>query len=303
MNQDQQLKTASERRRSLIVPCLWMLLLGFALGAIFAAHYRPNYITFEVEPGTPRIHIAPRAHDVINWRLQTNSPEEKPTPVLVKFINGSPCAITAPGSTTTPLSTCEIVKKTGRFEYNCVDADPPKNIICLDPGVDPQSGTGGDQLDLNVFRKLFQSVEVALGLNFFAGPGGAVQVIKATDTPTPPPSTKSPAATLYPGISCSNDASALAVTPDALTDPGHALTVWPGQKIYWQPGELSNFTVTFNPADSICTEGSVFNGSAANPQCTVAKTPPYDVTYAVSTTDTKACKTTTASGYLHIVTK
>jgi hypothetical protein len=300
MTQDQQSQLEREKRRRLMTPCLCALILGFLLGAILEAHYRPNYITLEIEPGTTRVNLAPRVNDVINWIYRPEDPKHV-TAALVKFApKNSPCVGTS------IASTCVIAKEGSglKFEYNCVDANPATKIVCLDPGVDPVSTTSPD--GFNLFQKLIQSLLTALDFNLRAGTGYSTP-LKPMATPTAVTAKSGTASkpsadlTLHPTITCEN--GTLQVTPNALTQPGDKLTVTPDQKsIYWVGGSTSPFTLTFT--DQICTESLVISDPHPpnGPLCTLQSlTPPREVVYTVSSSTMPACGT--GSGTISITSK
>ena len=66
MNEEKPVQT--NRRWGLIASsCLGVFILGFLLGLLFDAHFRPNYITLELDRQSNQIKVRPRKNDVVNW--------------------------------------------------------------------------------------------------------------------------------------------------------------------------------------------------------------------------------------------
>ena len=243
-------------QRTLASATLCTLLVGFLLGIVFDAHYRPNQITFEVDRYTAKVNVVPKKNDIINWVMQGGD-----TPVTAGFLVTPPC-----NETTQPNSTCTINGLTGSFPYVCVSAS------CSDPGVDPRSTT--NRLDT------LESVKVFLhsGQNLTpptAPPGTAPVVEKYASNTTPPA-----------GIQCYPQTGAPIVNWE-YTNPLNPADPWPvtvGQPLVWQSGSISSFTLDFPPGT--CQETSINNNS---PTCTVLNTANFPVTYHITTSGTGAC--------------
>ena len=146
--------------------------------------------------------------------------------------------------------TCTVDVVGGNFQYVCTGSS-----TCIDPGVDPRSNSG-----------------------LLASPGG----------PLPP----SPAGSVNASISCP-DPNAPPVVIWSPEPPGASVNV--GQNIIWKAGSL-HFTVTgFNYQNNpitLCSQSTIDQSPGHN-TCTVAQdgshTPPYAVTYTVTTSGEKSC--------------
>ena len=293
MPEDQPIQTKPKPFwRRAIIPASTHLLV-FAAGAGVVGFVQSNKIYLSVEPNNGRVNLAPQVGDRIVWKNRAGAP------VFVKFPGGNPCD-------DTPTDFCVIQQSTGHYEYNCVDSvNNPSSFTCKDPGIDPQSSLTPSQ----TITDIVETIKIKLGFR-------SAPVITPIPHDLAPANSKlSPADTLYPSISCVN--SALAVTPDALTNPGDRLTVYYGQTIHWQPGSITQpYIITNDP--SICKPTTVNGPDAVNNQCKVIKKlnpgnptanppippdPPVNLNYNLSLTPpagtTAAC--TPGTGALQIV--
>ena len=126
----------------------WLLLFcAFAVGILFGYYLIPhktpppppphtNTVAFNILPGS--VQVAPRAGDKVVW-WKDGQPSDD---VHIHFYGESPCEAGSDGHT------CTITQAKGQFMYYCSDKADPKDpnakILCQDPGIDPNSGTGGD---------------------------------------------------------------------------------------------------------------------------------------------------------------
>jgi hypothetical protein len=175
-------------------------------------------------------------------------------PVNVRFLTDAPCEeIKNPADTT---DTCTIKISSGNFQYACSGSS-----TCVDPGVDPRSNTG--------------LVAFAPGNGLVAPPAEGGSVVATISCPDP------------------NGTPVVTWVPDP---PGPSVNV--DENIVWKAGSL-NFTVSgFNDQNTpvqLCSQPTI-NQSSGHRTCTVVKdgnqTPPYRVTYTVTTSGTNACGST-----------
>jgi hypothetical protein len=124
---------------------LWLLLgllAGVLIGYFLIPHTPPappshkNTVALNILPAG--IQIAPNAGDKVEWRIQGKIADD----VHIHFYGERPCREGEDGHT------CTITEAKGQFLYFCSDkadpSDPTAKILCLDPGIDPNSsGDGG----------------------------------------------------------------------------------------------------------------------------------------------------------------
>lgn len=149
--------------------------------------------------------------------------------------------------------TCTINIEHGNFQYLCDGSS-----TCVDPGVDPRS-TSSD-------------LESAPG--GLVAPKAGNSVVASISCPAP------------------NGTPVITWSPDP---PGSSVTV--GENIVWKAGSLdftvSGFTYQNNPIQ-LCSQSTI-NQAPGHHTCTVqdgGHTPPYTVTYTVTTSGPKACGST-----------
>lgn len=272
-----QLNPPKPKRWMPTVAVLCVLILGFFLGILFDAHFRPNNITFEVDNATNRVNVVPREHDVIKWIQQSPDPTTA-TPVQVGFISGSPC------SEQSPSSTCHVNASHGNYEYICTSA------TCVDPGVDPKSTTNGPSLQS--VKVLFKADTGDTGNQGSqnAANANAAAATSATITDN----------TAVAGIQCLPSAApnTPAVNwkyPLTANDP---LPVKVGQTIVWKSGAIAQFTINI-PAGT-CAEQASGPINSDRPKCTVLAGTPASVQYSVTTSGNNACSNTTGPASLQV---
>ena len=274
MTPDQQV-SAKPKRGMLMVITLCALILGFFLGIVFDAHFRPNTITFQVDKATNQVNVAPRHHDVINWIKQRNA-----RPVTVGFLSDSPC------EEAQPTSTCTITGPNGNYVYICVASDGT-TYPCSDPGIDPNSSTNGPTLE---------SVEV-----FLKGNPGNPAPQGPTNTTTPV-SASSSTDTVVAGIQCAPNGSSNipGVVWKYPPNPNEPLPVKVGQTIVWKPGSIGHFVINFNDPHT-CTQQTI---DSDNPICTVQNpsqsAASFSEAYQVTTSGTNACSTNPGNAALQV---
>jgi plastocyanin len=304
MNEEQQVYQKPKPRWGLIASsCLGVFILGFILGLLFDAHFRPNYITLELDQQSHQIKVRPRKGDVINW-VQRPAGGSPISAINVDTLEDSPC-------TNNPdKSICTIAVYGGQYTYFCFDLHG--NSIPCDPGNDPQPNN--DTFDLKKETK-FGSVKVAFG----ADPGESLTTQAYQPVSLTPASGASGAAAtnLVPaGIKCDgNNGPIVSTIPGYHTPPPPAdITVTVGQTIQWTSGQrgfnIGSFLVGGNKT-KICDEQTDANSVMDNDHdvCTVESSAiqsgattrvPYTVT-TMAVNGLQACpSTTTATAYLTV---
>ena len=124
----------------------WLLLFcAFVAGLLIGYFFIPrkttpppphtNTFAFNILPGG--VQAAPKAGDKVVWWHNGKVSDD----LHIHFYGESPCREGGDGST------CTITDAKGQFLYFCSDkpdpSDPTAKILCLDPGIDPNSGTDG----------------------------------------------------------------------------------------------------------------------------------------------------------------
>jgi len=124
---------------------LWLLLLGLIAGIVIGyfliPHTQPappvhtNTVAFNILPGG--VQVAPKEGDKVEWRKDGKLTDD----VHIHFYGERPCTEGEDGHI------CTITAAKGQFLYFCSDKadpnDPNAKILCLDPGVDPNSSSDG----------------------------------------------------------------------------------------------------------------------------------------------------------------
>lgn len=311
---DEPVQTKSNPRWGLIASsCLGVFILGFALGLLFDAHFRPNYITLELDRQSDQIKIRPRKNDVINWVGRSPGPQG-PTfsPINVFHETDSPCM---PNH---DKSICTIAVDGGQYVYLCNDPSSGQPVAC-DPGNDPQPNN-----DVYAVQTTFGSIKTAFGKD----PGEGLSTLPAASPSAAPPSAAPtsavpaaaplgaapPAAATHQaavlaGISCdpnspnapivrsSTDSTTTTITMNAVV----------GQKIQWTSGQrgfsVSGFLdASNNPVQGVCKEAVINN---TNSVCTVLTTAipsgsSNSLHYTVTTSDPTPCPTASGTAYLMV---
>lgn len=258
------------------------LLLGFLLGYIFEAHFRPNYITFEVENGTRRVNVVPRKGDRINWLTQTVDPATAQQ-VTVRFLGvGHPTPCSDPND----ASICKIDKE-GYYEYECSTVGGA-SYPCADPGVDPKSTTNGATM-IDGFKN-FKDV-VASNTGLFQYKLTTVDAAVTGKSSHPVTGTSDALAAgaftdyVHPVISCDGSGKA-----SAYLDPQ---PVYPGEGISWTAGQIQSFSITVpaGTCDGQPPNQPMTINSNPNAYCKAYKglTPGSSVTYTISTSGNNKC--------------
>jgi len=117
------------------------LIVGFVVGYYLMPHHQPpppphtNTVAFNILPGG--VQVAPSKGDKVEWRRDGKIADD----VHIHFYGERPCEEGEDGHT------CTITAAKGQFLYFCSDkadpSDPTAKILCLDPGVDPNSNNDG----------------------------------------------------------------------------------------------------------------------------------------------------------------
>jgi hypothetical protein len=122
----------------------WLLLLAFLVGILIGYYLhkpKPNKAYFNILPGG--VQAAPNTGDKVEWLLEGKYSDN----VYIHFLGDSPCRESGDGHRCTIADAAK-----GQFIYYCSDkADPNDSnakILCLDPGIDPNSGGDGTKLRL-----------------------------------------------------------------------------------------------------------------------------------------------------------
>jgi hypothetical protein len=290
MNEEKPVQT--NRRWGLIASsCLGVFILGFILGLLFDAHFRPNYITLELDRQSNQIKVRPRKNDVVNWVERPAS--GAPGKLDIAYLTDSPC-VNDPNHT--DKSICTVAVDGGQYTYLCSDSSGP---VPCDPGNDPQPNN-----DTYVKKTTLGSVDVALGKDPGAGlptPAAASPAAAAAAPGAPH------MATVLAGITC--DASNTPVVRSS-TDTSTApitMRATEGQIIQWAAGQkeftVSHFALTAGGPDiTICNETTIDNNNSV---CTVnASTLPTGTTsiqYKVGTPGPDgACSNQPGTAYLSV---
>jgi hypothetical protein len=272
------------------------LVAGFFFGVLFDAHFRPNYITFDLDSEANQVNLMPRKHDVIKWVVRPTD-TIKSQGVNAGFLTDPPC------TQGQDKSICTIAVATGRYTYGCPTLSDGTKVYC-EPGIDPQPNDSP-----TIMRPLFGSFKVALGedpgadfintskdipVSGTAG-GGAGSVRQAHAEPG--------------GIKCDETSHSPVVT--SLTDPNNPtadITVAVDRKVQWTSGQktftVGNFLVN-GTKTKICAQQADENSVMDNNHsvCKVLASaipaiPPgqtsYRVAYTVTTSGSDACPTPTS---------
>jgi hypothetical protein len=303
MPEEQSYQTKSKPRWGLIASsCLGVFILGFILGLLFDAHFRPNYITLELDRQSNQIKVRPRKNDVINWVQRAAGGTI--SKINVDYLDDSPC-------TNNPdKSICTVAVYGGQYTYFCFD--PQGNRIPCDPGNNPQPNNDPDGL---AKKGYFGSVDVALGTD----PGEGLTT-QGNPPAGPPPTGAGPgvsATNVVPaGIKCDgNNGPIVSTVPGYHPPPAPAdITVTVGQTIQWTSGQrgfnIGSFLVG-GTKTKICDEQTDANSVMDNDHdvCTVESSAlqsgattrvPYTVT-TMAVNGLQACPgTTTATAYLTV---
>lgn len=151
---------------------LLLFVLGIAIGASlgFGGFYAPNQITLKILR-TGKVYLEPQQNDVITWKRESGGP------VQISFPFGSPC------SPSSPSGTCTVTNK-GIFDYTCKDSGG--NVICTDPGIDPDPPCCGPSTPppATTSPSLTTNSEVA-PLQIGCDSSGNVSVLDSNSNPSP----------------------------------------------------------------------------------------------------------------------
>ena len=286
---DETVQTKSKPRWGLIASsCLGVFILGFALGLLFDAHFRPNYITLELDQQSDQIKVMPRKNDVVNW-VGRSTPDGPLQRINIAYLTDSPCM-----PNNADKSICTVAVDKGQYVYLCKDPSSGQPVAC-DPGNDPQPNN-----DVYAIQTTFGSIKTAFGKD----PGEGLPTLPAASpsaAPTSavpaaaplgavPPAAATHQAAVLAGISCdpSTNAPVVRSSTDSNTPMPITMNATVGQKIQWTSG-LRDFMVgqfqangssitvcgpteqTINNNTSVCTvqASAVPSGSSTNIQYTV----------------------------------
>jgi hypothetical protein len=246
----------------------WLLLFAFLVG-IFIGYYlhkpKPNKAYFNILPGG--VQAAPNTGDKVEWLLDGKYSDN----VYIHFEGESPCRETGDGHRCTIADAAK-----GQFMYYCSDKadpnDPNAKILCLDPGIDPNSGGDGTKLRLPANKVVY-----------------AAQAPKTSEPVAAPKATTIQPTNLT--VVCRNNT--VQVLNPSTTPPN---TNTPNVKV----GGLVQWNSTLNPTikiDSSKCDGAIGGNP---PSCTVKQA--GDLTYTIDVSKDKCANPAPAPFHINVVT-
>ncbi|RSL16078.1 hypothetical protein EDE15_1587 [Edaphobacter aggregans] len=304
---DETVQTKSKPRWGLIASsCLGVFILGFALGLLFDAHFRPNYITLELDQQSDQIKVMPRKNDVVNW-VGRSTPDGPLQRINIAYLTDSPCM-----PNNADKSICTVAVDKGQYVYLCKDPSSGQPAAC-DPGNDPQPNN-----DVYAVQTTFGSIKTAFGKDPGEGlptlPAASPSAAPAAATPAAaplgaaPPAAGTHQAAVLAGISCDTNtpnAPIVRSSTDSTTTP-ITMSAVVGQKIQWTSGQrgfsVSGFLDASNNPVQVCKEAAINNTSSV---CTVQTSAipsgsSNSIHYTVTTSNPNPCPTASGTAYLMV---
>jgi hypothetical protein len=238
-----------------IAKALCLFFLGFAIGILVDARYRPNHIRFEVL-NSKKMYVTPLEGDTLEWVGEGIKQKD----MKIRFLGDAPCRNSPSFDGTScrfqPVSHNPDGSPDGStYSYACPGLD--KKSLCVDPGVGGGSRTGGH------IRLI--SDKLAFIASLVNGEEDEKKVVKVE---TSGGSTIPTDADPFPQIVC--DQGKATLYPDPTGAPGDTVTAQIGQNVEW-----GGYGFSFKLPAGTCNEtpGSVTSISSSNPiqlNCTIS---------------------------------